>query len=477
MFYQDYEKLWVVASGAFSTVFKVRHAELGYIRALKVCNDFIDDRHDMAWQTFLKECKVLVNIGNGSHPNIVRVYQPRLIGNRALLEMDYIEGENLQDFIKREGFVPYDEFANFAEQIVSALAYCHIDVYKNVMNPLDDDLSIDPADGRKYLVTPEKERELVDKYGGAHNDLHSGNIMRRNNDGKYILLDFGLALHNRHCVRCSSRPDDAIEYSSPEKLSDGVVSTRSDVYSLGILLYEMLTGGVPFSLKNVDAVSPEAASNKVFWQHLNELPPSIFEKRKKAFEAKYPGRQYSPDYPRWMEALILKCLDKHPENRFGNAREIAEEIARHTKDNEAVILLKREYEGKLRELEASQQVSLKKIEELENAKLSNENRIEELLAACDGYKSRISKLQAFLSGALSASDVAKLNNELNSYKTALEESENKLKEAREQLDRLSQENAPLVPVSSFLSGKRWMWLSTVLLAIIVLLGVILLFKG
>lgn len=322
MFLQEYEKIRMIGKGAFASVFKVRHAKLGYVRALKVCDNFIEDENDRAWQTFLSECKVLLRIGNGSHPNIVKIFQPRLIDNHALVEMDCVEGDSLHSYIKQNQFIPIEEFTEFAKQIISALAYCHVDVYKFLMSPIEDKLEIDPNDGRKYIVSAEKEKELIKKYGVVHNDLHSGNIIRRDYDGQYILLDFGLAIQDSHCVKSSSRFDGAIEYCSPEKLENGTISTQSDVYALGILLYEMLTGRVPFPYSNGDGSTPESARSRVYLQHLQETPPSIFELRKQAFEATHPGEIYTQDYSDQLEAIIMKCLAKKPEERFKNAKEL-----------------------------------------------------------------------------------------------------------------------------------------------------------
>lgn len=333
MFLQEYEKIRMIGKGAFASVFKVRHAKLGYVRALKVCDSFIEDENDRAWQTFLAECKVLLRIGNGSHPNIVKIFQPRLIDNHAVVEMDCVEGDSLHSYIKQNQFIPIEEFYRFAKQIISALAYCHVDVYKFLMNPLDDKLEIDPNDGRKYIVSPEKEKELIKKYGVVHNDLHSGNIIRRDYDGQYILLDFGLAIQDSHCVKSSSRFDGAIEYCSPEKLENGTISTQSDVYALGILLYEMLTGRVPFPYSNEDGSTPESARSRVYLQHLQDTPPSIFELRKQAFEATHPGETYTQDYPEQLEAMIMKCLAKSPEDRFRNAKELNVAFNKLMEDN------------------------------------------------------------------------------------------------------------------------------------------------
>lgn len=319
MFLQEYEKLRVLGKGAFASVYKVRHADLGYVRALKVSHELIEGKDDKAWQTFLNECRMLLRIGNGAHPNIVRIYQPRLIENKAVVEMDYVEGQSLCDYIAREKFIPFDEFRRFAEQIVGALAYCHIDIYRFMMDADADNLESDPNDGRKFLIPPEREKELIKKYQVIHNDLHSNNIIRRDYDGQYILLDFGLSIQEEHCVKSSSRGDGAIEYTAPEKLDQNQISTQSDIYSLGILLYEMLTGRVPFPC---EGNTLESAHAKVYMAHLNQTPPDILELRKQAFEETHPGETYKKDLPEGLPDIIMKCFAKNPKDRFENAKEL-----------------------------------------------------------------------------------------------------------------------------------------------------------
>lgn len=371
MFFEEYERICLLGEGAFAKVFKVRHAQLGYIRALKVSDHYIEDENDSAWQTFLAECKVLLRIGNGSHPNIVKIFQPRLINNHAVVEMDCVEGDTLHKFIQQNKFIPIEEFFLFAKQIISALTYCHVDVYKFMMNPTEDHLEtkdIDPNNGRKFILSPEKEAELIKKYGVVHNDLHSGNIIKRDYDGQYILLDFGLAIQNSHCVKSSSRFDGAIEYCSPEKLENGTISTQSDVYALGILLYEMLAGRVPFPYSNGDGSTPESARSRVYQQHLQETPPPVFEFRKQAFEATHPGETYTQDYPEQLEAIIMKCLAKKPEERFKNAKELQDMIGKLVEDIETT----NSETGQLKEKLANLQSQLQSIKE-DNKKLSSEH--------------------------------------------------------------------------------------------------------
>lgn len=339
LFLKEYEKLRNLGKGSFAKVYKVKHEKLGYIRAIKVSNEIIDDENDRGYQTFLNECRTLLKIGNGCHHNIVRIYQPRMIDNRAMVEMDYVEGITLLEYLKREKFINYPEVIRFIKDVVGAMAYCHVDIYKFLMNPETDHLTPDPNDGRKYLIDADKEQELINEYGVTHNDLHSNNVMRRDYDGSYVLLDFGLSVQNGSCVKSSSRGDGAYEYCSPEKLERSEVSMQSDVYSLGILIYEVLAGRVPFPLEIDDSHSIESAKYRVFQQHLSSVPPEIEPLRRKAFETANPGERYKRDYPEWLDDVIMKCLAKKPADRYHNAKQLLTDINAHLEEdsrNEAV---------------------------------------------------------------------------------------------------------------------------------------------
>lgn len=317
----EYYKIRSLGDGSFANVFLVRHHSLGYIRALKVSKDSIKDESDKKWQKFMKECRLLLKIGNGGHPNIIKIYQPRLIDNSAVVEMDYVEGKTLHEYIKECQFLPFKEVWRFIKDIIGAMAYCHVDVFNYLIDPNEDGLSLDPLDGLKY-DTKGKENELIEKYGVCHNDLHASNIMRRNLDGSYILLDFGLAIQNRQAVNSSNMDKGAIEYSAPEKFDHEEPTIRSDVYSLGILLFKVLTGSVPFPLTG----STEKDKNDVWQAKIEKTPPNINDLRKQAFEKLYPNQTYVRDYPETFDRIILKCLAVRPEDRYKNAKELLHEL-------------------------------------------------------------------------------------------------------------------------------------------------------
>ena len=159
----EYEKLSLLGQGAFASIWKVRHRRLGYVRALKELNMGIENEDSPAFISFLNECGLLMRIGNGAHPGIVRVYQPRLISNKATVEMDFVDGLTINEYIREKIFVGFDEVMRFVREVTDALAYCHVDVYKDMMNPLEDQLKRNPDDARQFIINQDDEQRLIQK--------------------------------------------------------------------------------------------------------------------------------------------------------------------------------------------------------------------------------------------------------------------------------------------------------------------------
>jgi len=325
-----------LGKGGFATVYKVRHDELGYVRAIRVLNETIVDSASETYQKFLRECKLLLRLGNGNHPNIVHIYQPRLLDNKALVEMDYVDGLDIRHYLEQnKHVVPAEDVIRMALQISSALAYCHEDVYRFCMDKDEDSLQDDPNDGSKVLVDDKTRERLIEKYKVIHNDIHSGNIMRRE-DGSFVLLDFGLAINGDEVVRSSRRTNGAPEFKAPEKWDDDTKLTeQSDIYSFGIVLFQYLAGRVPFPYEKAGSKSYEA-EYKLAQAHQNATPPSIEAIRKEFFERKFAGQEYKRDYPQWLEDTILKCLRKNPAERFKNGKELFDFISLHAQTADAL---------------------------------------------------------------------------------------------------------------------------------------------
>ena len=376
-FLKEYTLLGELGTGGFAKVYKVRHNELGYIRAIRVLNEPITDENSRTYQKFLRECKVLLRLGNGSQSNIVHIYQPRLLENHALVEMDYVDGKDIAHYLQDNGnFLPIDEVLRMAKEMSGALAYCHEDIYKFCMDPDEDNLESDPIDGSKWFVDDATKKRLIEKYKIIHNDIHSGNIMRRE-DGSFVLLDFGLAITGGDDVRNSSRHENgAVEYKAPEKWDDDTALTeQSDIYSFGIVLYEYLVGRVPFPYDKTNSNRIKAAF-MLGEAHKNQTPPPIFELRKAYYEAKNAGKTYEKDYPDWLEEAIMKCLEKDPSRRFRNGKELYEFICKH--DDGQNTSLVSENQSLTEEIRQLEQEKKKAEDQLEQEKKKAEERISRL---------------------------------------------------------------------------------------------------
>ncbi|MFN8357751.1 MAG: protein kinase [Spirosomataceae bacterium] len=300
---QEYIPLDTIGFGGYARVVKVKHRRLGYVRALRIINEIIESEESPAYQSFLEECRTLLRLGNGNHPNIINISQPKLIDKQAAVEMEYIRGKDLETVLKDTGCFSTKEVIKLLKDISSALAYCHYDIYEYCVEPADNGLSVE---------------QLVEKYRVIHNDIHAKNIMLKK-DGVYILLDFGLSFTGSTKLRSSIRRGGVDEYKAPEKWDNAqVLTVQSDIYSLGILLYECLTGSVPFPLLHRDSAKDIIELEQ---KHKHAPVPDCWSSRQQHLQRK-GIEAATQDYPAWLDYVILRCLEKDPAKRFANGKDL-----------------------------------------------------------------------------------------------------------------------------------------------------------
>ncbi|MDO9373070.1 MAG: protein kinase, partial [Ferruginibacter sp.] len=208
------------------------------------------------------------------------------------IEMEFIEGPDMEELLK----VPNDpvfsikETIKVADQLSFALAHCH-------------------------------------KVNVKHGDIKSNNVKFNINTGNYILLDFGLAIMSEDQRRTSMRQVGAIEFMAPEQ-NDGLMFFQSDIYSFGIILYELLAGTVPFPLRD----KSETARNKVMLAHLERTVPDLLPQRRERMPDPWSEerRDREMQVPQWLIDAIYKCLEKSPQDRFKDGQELHQYIVHHS---------------------------------------------------------------------------------------------------------------------------------------------------
>ena len=300
-----YEKLEPLGTGGSGTVWKARNVSDDYYCAIKILSEPVKNENDVAYQALVREFQLIRRAGSFGHPGIPQLYGIGICNREAYIEMSYYKGDSIYEILKKETILPFGEIVSMFKDILGTMAYLHVDIYKDLMNAEEDHLQADLAHGGRYILKPEDVQRLISKYSICHNDLHSKQFIRNHYSGNYVLLDYGLALQGKEAVRKTLINAGTPGYSAPEKLRGKVPDTRTDVFALGALMYECLTGDVPFPDDN----------------HEEKYAP-IEEKRSAVFSAKFPGRAITPEYlcPRWLQEIVLKCLSFDPNKRYPHAK-------------------------------------------------------------------------------------------------------------------------------------------------------------
>jgi serine/threonine protein kinase len=293
------ENLGALKSGGQGSVYKARKTG-EIITAIKILptpisSESDDDKHFISFQNEVQKLKKVNEIPN---PNVVSIIASGITssGNLPYIEMEYIEGPDLGELLKP----PYDpvftikETIKVADQLANALAHCH-------------------------------------RANIKHGDIKSNNVKFNQHTGNYILLDFGLSVMSDEQRRTSIRYAGAIEFMAPEQ-SSGETLFETDVYSFGIILFELLAGTVPFPLIN----KGEMARNAVMLAHMETSPPDVVSLRRRALPGSWSHdkQEKEMEVPIWLLCMIDKCLEKEPARRFKNGSELQEFIHLGTVNDE-----------------------------------------------------------------------------------------------------------------------------------------------
>ena len=257
-----YELLELIGRGGMSSVWRSHDRLLDRTVAMKVLHEqFTSDEEYV--ERFRREARSVAQL---SHPNIVTVIDRGEDAGRQFIVFEYVEGENLKQLIERSGRLPVRDALVMALQMARALAFAH-------------------------------DRGLV------HRDVKPQNVLL-NDDGQAKMTDFGIARSvDVEGVTITGTVLGTSEYIAPEQARGERVDALTDVYSLGVVLYELLTGSVPFQGENFVAIA---------LRHVNEPPPSVLERR--------------PDAPPRVAIAVERALAKNPDDRFQSMGELCSEL-------------------------------------------------------------------------------------------------------------------------------------------------------
>jgi serine/threonine protein kinase len=285
------ENMGALRTGGQGSVYKGRR--IGpIISAVKLLPTpiYTEDENDKNLRAFQNEVDKLKKVNEVPNPNVVKIMNSGLTesGSFPYIEMEYIEGADLEELLKEpnEPLFTIKETIKLADQLANALAHCH-------------------------------------QVGVKHGDIKSNNIKYNIHSGNYVLLDFGLAIMSDEQRRTSIRHAGAIEFMAPEQ-NTGVMLFQTDIYSYGIILYELLAGQVPFPLGD----NGETSRNTVMVAHMETPVPDLMELRKKNLPKSWTKEKRAQEMrvPQWLLNIITKCLAKDPESRYANGMVLQEAI-------------------------------------------------------------------------------------------------------------------------------------------------------
>ena len=262
-----YEILEVIGTGGMAVVYKARCHRLNRLVAIKILKDDLSQDEEFR-RRFHAESQAVAML---SHPNIMSVYDTSVTDEADYIVMELIDGITLKQYMEKKGVLNWKETLHFAMQIAKALEHAH-------------------------------------SRGIVHRDIKPHNVMVLKN-GSVKVTDFGIARIMSKSNTLTKEALGSVHYISPEQAKGGRVDNRSDIYSLGVVMYEMMTGRPPY-----DGESPVA----VAIQHINggAQMPSVL----------------NPNIPGGLEQIIMKAMAQDPGDRYNTATELLYDLEEFRKD-------------------------------------------------------------------------------------------------------------------------------------------------
>ncbi|MDR0812658.1 MAG: Stk1 family PASTA domain-containing Ser/Thr kinase [Oscillospiraceae bacterium] len=256
-----YEILNLIGKGGMSMVFRARCHKLNRFVAVKILNDDLSEKEEFR-RRFVHECEAIASI---THPNIVTVFDVQLNGPVYYIVMELVQGVTLKAYINKKGALPWKAALHFSLQIAGAIEAAH-------------------------------------SAGIIHRDIKSQNIMVLHN-GQIKVADFGIARLTSKSRTLTNTSFGSVEYISPEMAKGSATDKRTDIYSFGVVIYEMLTGVLPF-----EAETPVA----IALAHINR-------------EA-IPMNELNPDIPLGFCDIVAHAMQKSPVNRYHTAEKMIDDL-------------------------------------------------------------------------------------------------------------------------------------------------------
>ena len=256
-----YEILEVIGEGGMAIVYRALDHRLNRDVAVKIMRDEMAADEEFR-RRFCTESHAVAML---SHPNIVAVYDVSHNDNVEYIVMELVDGITLKQYIERKGVVAWKEVVHFTKQISKALAHAH-------------------------------ERGII------HRDIKPQNIMLLR-DGTIKVGDFGIAALENEVYENNGDAIGSIHYIAPEQARGECPDARSDIYSLGVMMYEMLTGGLPFTGNTLGEIAV---------QHMNAKP--------------VPPHEKNPEIPLELERITLKAMSAELSERYQSANELLSDL-------------------------------------------------------------------------------------------------------------------------------------------------------